>query len=239
MKIILKTILILLFASAIFLSAEEPKPALSDNDLSALISSLGDEKFETREASQSKLIELGKKQYDLIIRKCLDAFSESKDPEIRARLKNILRTLVLERNFQRKGFIGISMSNSGEQIEIDGVKNEKYFPVNVVNVVPDFPADKNGFKVGDQLLKIDDKVCSPEFQCTNIVDYISAKKPGTKMRFLVLSEKKAVVREFEITERPEMPGEPKVEEQQDDFFNKWFKQNQKPPAPKQQEKLLK
>ncbi|HBC89165.1 MAG TPA: hypothetical protein DCZ94_19675 [Lentisphaeria bacterium] len=231
MKTFLKTILIMLFASALSLSAEEPTPPAPDQQLSSLITGLGAEKFETREESQAKLIELGKKQYDLIIRNCVESFKENKDPEIRARLKTILRTLVLEKNFRKKGFVGISMANSGEQIEIE---NGKYNPVNIVNVVPDFPADKNGFMTGDQILKIDDKSCGPGFQSNDIVEYISAKKPGTKLKFLLISENKPVTRELEITERPELPGEPKVEELQDAFFNKWFKENLKSQEKQQQ-----
>ncbi len=192
--------------------------------ISALINGLGAEKFEQREDSQSKLLALGEKQYDLVVLKCLEAHIKIEDPEIRFRLKNVLRILVLKRNFMQKGFIGISMQPSREPQKIG---DEVFLPIEIVNVIPDFPAEKSGFNTGDLILKVDGNICNGKFQTTEIVNYISAKKPGTGMTFLLQSEGRLVTKELVIAERPVLPNEPTIEEQQDEFFRNWLRVNLK------------
>ncbi|MFZ2654129.1 MAG: PDZ domain-containing protein [Victivallales bacterium] len=234
MKTFHKSILIFLSASVIsfLLSAEDNKTAPPDQQISSCIASLGSEEFKTREESQAKLQEIGKTQYDLVLKKSIDAYAGNKDPEVRLRLKNVLRTIVTEKNFRKKGFIGISMSNSLVVLKIG---DATYNPIEIVNVMPDLPADKNGFMTGDKILKVDDNACSMNFNSNGVVEYISAKKPGTRVTFLLQSGDNTVTKEVEITERPDLPNEPSAEQQKDDFFTKWFKGNVASPVKQQQQ----
>ncbi|MFA6290483.1 MAG: PDZ domain-containing protein [Victivallales bacterium] len=192
--------------------------------ISALIGGLGAEKFEQREVSQAKLIELGANQYELVLQKCLESHVRIKDPEIRFRIKNVLRPLVIKHNFMQKGFIGVSMQQNRVSQKIG---DEVFLPIEIVSVIPDFPADKGGFTAGDLILKVDGNTCNEKFQTTEIVNYISAKKPGTAMTFLLQSNEKQIIKELVIAERPAMPNEPTIEEQQDEFFRNWLRVNLK------------
>ncbi|MCX6984531.1 MAG: hypothetical protein NT118_07250, partial [Lentisphaerae bacterium] len=79
----------------------------------------------------------------------------------------------------------------------------------------------------DQILKVDANVCNERFQSTEIVDYISAKKPGSSLTFLLQSNGEQITKEIVTAERPELPNEPTLEEQQDEFFRNWFRVNLK------------
>lgn len=219
----LQTILLFLILSLPpVILAEDDKMKETETQISALINGLGSEKFEQREESQSKLIGLGAEQYDLVIKKCLEAHIKIKDPEIRFRIKSILRPLVLKNNFRQKGFIGISMQVGRIPQKIG---NEVFLPIEIVNVIPDFPAEKNGITVGDKILKVDANICNERFQSTEIVNYISAKKPGSSLTFLLQSNGEQVTKEVVTAERPELPNEPTLGEQQDEFFRNWFRVN--------------
>jgi len=216
-------LLLILSLSPVMMAGENNTEALAQQ-ISALISNLGAEKFELREESQAKLIELGTEQYDLVLQKCLESHIKIKDPEIRFRIKNILRPLVLKRNFMQKGFIGVSMQPCRESQKIG---DEVFLPIEIVNVIPDFPAEKSGFNSGDLILKVDGKICNEKFQTTEIVNYISAMKPGSVITFLLQSNGERVAKELVIAERPVLPNEPTIEEQQDEFFRNWLKVNLK------------
>lgn len=221
----LKTILLLLILSLPpFILAEDDKMKDGEPQISTLVMGLGAEKFEQREESQSKLIELGSGQYDLVIWKCLESHIRIKDPEIRFRIKNILRSLVLKCKFRQKGFIGVSMQAGRIPQKIG---DEVFLPIEIVNVIPDFPADKNGFAAGDQILKVDGNICNEKFQSAELVDYISARKPGTGLIFLLQSDGVLITKEVVVAERPELPNEPTREERQDEFFQNWFSTNLK------------
>lgn len=221
----LKTFLLLLILSLPpVILAEDDKMKETEQQISALTAGLGSEKFEVREDSQAKLLALGEKQYDLAVSKYLESHIRIKDPEVRFRLKNILRPLVIKHDFRQKGFIGVSMQVGRIPQKIGA---EVFLPIEIVNVIPDFPAEKNGFNVGDQILKVDGNICNEKFQSTEIVNYISAKKPGTSITFLLQSDGKQVTKEVVIAERPALPNEPTIEELQDKFFQNWLRVNLK------------
>lgn len=221
----LKTILLLLILSLpLLILAEDGKTKEAEKQISALVGDLGAEKFEQREESQSKLVTQGFEMPDFTIQKCLNDYISNKDPEIRFRLKNVLRILVLKKYFRQKGFIGISMQEGRIPVKIG---DEVFLPVEIVTVIPDFPAEKSGFNAGDQILKVDGKICNEKFQSAALVNYISSAKAGTTMTFLLLSGDKQVAKEVVIAERPALPNEPTIEEQQEEFFRNWFKANLK------------
>jgi S1-C subfamily serine protease len=202
--------------------AEDNKLKESDHEISVLVPKLGAEKFEQREEAQSKLVNMGVEMPEFTLHKYLDEYVKTKDPEVRFRLKNVLRILVIKNYFRPKGFIGISMQTARVPQKIG---DDVFLPVEIVNVIPDFPADKSGFKAGDQILKVDGKTCDEKFQSTELVSYISAKKPGAKMTFLLQSNGKLITKELVIAERPALPNEPTIEEQHEEFFRKWFREN--------------
>jgi len=216
--------LLIIFSLPPVILAEDSKIKENEQQISALITGLGSEKFEVREDSQAKLLDLGEKHYELIVNKCLESHIRIKDPEIRFRLKNILRPLVIKREFRQKGFVGISMQPNRAPLKIG---NEVFLPIEIINVMPDLPAEKSGVNAGDLILKLDGKACNEKFQTTEIVNYISATKPGTVMTFLLQSEGKQVTKEVIIAERPALPNEPTIEEQQEEFFRNWLKVNLK------------
>jgi C-terminal processing protease CtpA/Prc len=204
--------------------AEDDKLKEADHEISTLVPKLGAEKFEQREEAQSKLVTMGVELPEFAVRNYLNDYIKTKDPEVRFRLKNVIRILVLKNYFRPKGFIGISMQPARIPQKIG---DEVFLPVEIVTVIPDFPADKSGFNSGDQILKVDGKACNEKFQSTELVNYISAKNPGTKMTFLLQSDGKLITKELVIAERPALPNEPTIEEQQEEFFRKWFRENLK------------
>jgi hypothetical protein len=216
--------LLIIFSLPPVILAQDEKINETGRQILALINSLGADKFELREEAQSELIEMGAGQYDLIIGKCLESHMKIKDPEIRFRLKNILRSLVIKREFRQKGFVGISMQPNRAPLKIG---NEVFLPIEIISVMPDLPAEKGGVNAGDLILKVDAKTCNEKFQTTEIVKYISAMKPGTVITFLLQSNGEQVTKEIVIAERPVLPNEPTIEEQQDEFFRNWLKSNLK------------
>lgn len=216
--------LLIVFSLHLLIFAEDEKLKETEQQISVLVGDLGAEKFEQREESQSKLVVQGIEMPDFTIQKCLNDYISNKDPEIRFRLKTVLRILVLKKYFRQKGFIGISMQEGRIPAKIG---NEVFLPIEIVTVMPDFPAEKSGFNAGDQILKVDGKICNEKFQSAALVNYISSAKAGTTMTFLLLSGGKQIAKEVVIAERPALPNEPTIEEQQDEFFRNWFKANLK------------
>ncbi len=103
-----------------------------------------------------------------------------------------------------RGLLGVAARNVDQDIQqafhlpsLDGAFVE--------SVNPDLPAAKAGVKPGDTIVKVDD---TPVKSTRDLIDYVSAKAPGQKVRVTLLRDARTVTTTVTLTERG---GEEKAE----------------------------
>jgi serine protease Do len=96
-----------------------------------------------------------------------------------------------------RGLLGVSARNVDQDIQqafhlpsADGAFVE--------SVSPDLPAAKAGIKPGDTILKVDD---TPVKTTRDLIDYVSSKAPGQKVRVTLLRDSRTVSTTVTLTER--------------------------------------
>ena len=96
-----------------------------------------------------------------------------------------------------RGLLGVSARNVDQDIQqafhlpsADGAFVE--------SVSPDLPAAKAGIKPGDTIVKVDD---TPVKTTRDLIDYVSSKAPGQKVRVTLLRDSRTVSTTVTLTER--------------------------------------
>ncbi len=96
-----------------------------------------------------------------------------------------------------RGLLGVSARNVDQDIQqafhlpsLDGAFVE--------SVSPDLPAARAGIKPGDTIVKVDD---TPVRGTRDLIDYVSSKAPGQKVRVTILRESRTVTATVTLTER--------------------------------------
>ncbi len=72
----------------------------------------------------------------------------------------------------------------------------------MLGIIEDAPAEKIGLKRGDIVLSVDGEKL---LETLDLMDIVASKKPGTKIKFKILREKKELEFEAELIGRPENP----------------------------------
>jgi len=118
------------------------------------LDSLASESFKERMEAQQHLVEWGKSSpvpaLDILFRE----FDAAGDPEVRIRLRESLRELVIARHLKEngEGYVGIQMNEMNLAVPGDKIPRAG---VQVVDVKADTPASRAGLLAGDVIVSLD------------------------------------------------------------------------------------
>jgi C-terminal processing protease CtpA/Prc len=193
-------------------------------EIVAAIQALGDDAWEKRDHADQRLRALGVDNADIVLNKLMEHYVTQDDPEVELRAQDIMREVVIKQIFhQRKGYLGVRL---GFQQEVVIVNKVTYRPITIEQVMPNTAAQQAQLIRGDKVIKVDDNLCTPNFGVTQMVKYISAKPPGTKLNLTLWSKGKEVAREVVLRQRPTFPTDPPQKSQQKEFFDRWLKEQE-------------
>lgn len=151
-------------------------------DMDTLFECLGGANWNTREDSQLKLIALGTNNPLPILESALRRYLSESDPEVKCRLEEVMRGIVLHDFDPRAAFLGVQL---GQAFQKD--KNG-LFPVPIHGIVMNTVASSNDFRTGDSIMQADDHICNGNFNTDALIRYISSQKPGYRMTFVLSRE---------------------------------------------------
>ncbi len=173
-------------------------------EVSRLIALLGHENYSERESATAAL-----KTRDRAILSRLRAAMSHEDPEVRARVEEVGRTIsardyvvpdklvqVLQRKsgrekpLTRQGFLGVSIADV-QQGRLPGAL--------ITQVLRDSPAERAGLRLQDVIAAIDDQVLDDS---TDVLEIISAKEPGSVARLKILRGGEVVQVRATLAARP-------------------------------------
>lgn len=172
------------------------------------VSNLGHDSYGIREKATEFL-----KSQNTEILPFVRRFLESPDPEVRIRANEIfdsishrertiepdlarvlLRWTGWNKPAEQRGFLGISMSD---------VENGTRPGTLVVGIVEDTPAERIGLRADDVILSVDGEVLNDSI---DLLEIISSRDPGARVRLIVRRQKEDLQIEVELTARPKEPA---------------------------------
>lgn len=199
-----------------------------------LLAGLGSEEFADREMAQLRLLEWAEAQPDHGERWLLREYQAAEDPEVRLRIRSVLREIVVG-EYQKggPGYVGIQMDEAkvalpGEVALRPGVR--------VRVVVADTPASKAGLLAGDVIVAFGKQRWEGEAAVTAFAAAVKAERPGTTIELSIV--RNGELRKIPVVLGPRpmglpevggllMPNQPEDMEAQekrakDAFFDRWI-----------------
>ncbi|MBM3860317.1 MAG: PDZ domain-containing protein [Verrucomicrobia bacterium] len=208
--------------------------AATVDDIQRAIGNLGHERFAEREAAQQRLLEMGDADHKALLAACVPVYRETKDPEVKMRLKDVMATVVDKHLFRApRGYLGVRLNRvhvrGGGQFIAAGT----VIPpgaVWVAQVLDDTGAQKAGLQANDCIIGLDGKPC--EEGPDGFIEYVQAKRPGEKVSLSVLrgattNAVSAVLGELPIAEAERI----QTKERGDEFFQRWLGEKTEPQKP--------
>ena len=198
----------------------EIEPQMSPLDLR--IELLAAKSWEAREAVQNTLIENGSQDFDRVSSALLAILATHRDPEVRFRIRQILKELVDRQVFiEHKGFLGVQLQQRPANKTVDG---RTVTPILISQVLPGHAAIRNGVRMGEEIVSVDGKYCDKkEFTLPKFIAYIQSRGPGTLVQLRLLAADGSL-RTLEIPlGRRMVDGDPPIAEQKKLFFKDWLK----------------
>lgn len=187
---------------------------------------LTDQEWPTRQAGKNELSSILEKQPEKFLKYYFYLSTESKDPEIRIVLKDILRDYYRKHIYnpdKKPGFIGIQLGAVGE-MEIKGIL---YTPIAVVIPIPGYPGAKAGLKANDLILEVDEHKCTVNFGVDEFIFYIASKSPGEKVTLKILSNNKVLTKTVTLAARPPSQINSSLKKSFSTLFQTWYNLNTK------------
>ncbi|MGJ8695822.1 MAG: PDZ domain-containing protein [Verrucomicrobiaceae bacterium] len=176
-----------------------------DQNLDQLIARLGDGSSSDRDAAIENILNLAPGDYRDLVDQLLPVFRTNDDPEIRARARHILeslyRTHVITEGQGVFGFVlGWFLDHNGKEVTS--------WPL-VLQVAPDTPAEKAGFKEGDVIIACNGVPTNGLDSRNALMRRLARLKPGTqttfKIRFSDTPEALSLEQKNETVERTLAP----------------------------------
>lgn len=221
MKLSIPLLLILLAAQLALAEPTGKAGQVTAADVRATIDLLGNESWYQRQKAQEKLHLLGKLDHQQVLDTTIEHYLEEDDPEVRFRLKEVIRDLVIAFHFQeQRGYLGILLRPVRFAERVD---DQLVYPLRVHYIFPQTTADVDKLEIGDLLIKVDDFSFDSEFGYSQLMHYIQTRKPGDTVRFTVLENGQQTVKPVVLGEQPPSPNDLPPEERQSAFFHKWFR----------------
>jgi hypothetical protein len=189
----------------------------------AVVARLGADRWPDREAAQRALVEAGQTNRDAVLESGFRILATNADPEVRIRLWEAFRGLVPTNELDRKkGFMGVSLARTGGPVERNG---QTIHPIDIMQVIPDTPAQTIGVRIGERLVRVDDQPCVEAFDVPQLVAHISSKPPGATITVVLLSDAGERTLTITLMPRPDMPGDPPIEQRREEQFERWIQEN--------------
>ena len=182
---------------------------------------LTDKKWSTRQAGKNELSQILEAQPKTFLKYYFYLSTNSKDPEIRMVLKDILRDYYRQHIYnpdKKPGFIGIQLGAVGEM----EIKGTLYTPIAVVIPIPGYPGSKAGLKANDLIIEVDKYKCSDNFGVDEFISYIASKSPGEKVILKILSKDKVLTKTVILAERPASQINPSLKKSFTTLFQTWY-----------------
>jgi hypothetical protein len=170
----------------------------------ALVDSLASEDFKQRAAAQRDLSQWALGRPDLGQDWLMREFTAAEEPEIRLRLREVLKTVVIaEHQKTGPGYVGITMQDV--QASVPGEEGLRG-GVAVTRVVPDTPASRAGLRAGDVIVALDQLRWNGDTAMTAFAEAIKRYKPGEVVQLEILRE--GELKKIPVTLAPRPMGLP-------------------------------
>jgi S1-C subfamily serine protease len=194
------------------------------DDIKRAIAELGHERFAEREAASQRLLKLAETDHKAVLAACVQPYRESRDPEVKTRLKELMAAVVDKYLFRApRGYLGVRLNRvnvRGGQLVVQGM----IVPpggVWVSQVLDDGGAQKAGMQPNDVIIAVDGKPCDsgPD----GFIEYVQTKRPGEKLTLSVVRDAAtnavtAVLGELPDSEKERIYSK----ERGDEFFQRWL-----------------
>lgn len=139
--------------------------------------------YHERATAQKALLKQAVGEEAISIDDLLAQFRVAADPEVKLRLRGVLKDVVLaKRHGLGAGFVGIRMRS--RQIAPDD--NGQRFAIQVMEVHDGTPALAAGLQINDLIIQVDEMVMREPTANDQFVDFITSKKPGDEVTMHVV-----------------------------------------------------
>ena len=207
-----------------------------------LLAGLGSEEFADREKAQLELQRWAEAQADRGERWLLREYQAAVDPEVRLRVRSVLREIVVA-EFQRNGpgYVGIQMDEA--KVALPGEAGMRA-GVRVRVVVAGTPADKAGLRAGDVIVSFGKHRWEGDLAVTAFAAAVKAEKPGNQVELGIVRNGELKKIPVVLGPRPMglpevggllLPNDPEAVEAEDRrakdaYFDRWLRERLAPAA---------
>lgn len=197
---------------------------------------LASEEFAERERAQLQLLEWAGRQPDRGEAWLLREYRAAGDPEVRLRIRSVLRELVVaDHQKAGPGYVGIQMDEA--KIALPGEPGVRS-GVRVRLVVPGTPASKAGLLAGDVIVAFGKRRWAEDRAVADFAAAVKAERPGTTVELSIVRNGELKKIPVVLGPRPMglpefggllMPNDPKEVEAQDRrakdaYFDRWLRE---------------
>lgn len=149
-----------------------------------LLAGLGSEEFADREKAQLQLLKWAEAQPDHGERWLLREYQAAEDPEVRLRVRGVLRDIVVgEHQKAGPGYVGIQMDEAKVALPGEGGMRPG---VRVRLVVAGTPASKAGLLAGDVIIAFGKQRWEGDAAVTAFAAAVKAERPGTTVELSIV-----------------------------------------------------
>lgn len=197
-----------------------------ESDVLDLVRRLGHYDYNEREAAARALAELGPRAF----RTMADVFANSKEYEVRVRIRQIVRDQFLWHTlFKQNGFLGIQFSRESYLVK-DARLPAPVMAVPVTTVVGGLPADLAGLTGGDLIVAVDGVYLTDDADKPSFPELITSRGAGAKLRFTIFRGERELELEATLIARPvenydELSGMAEKLRAQLQAFSLWWSQH--------------
>jgi len=199
------------------------------------LSGLASEEFAERERAQLQLLEWAGRQPDRGEAWLIREYQAAGDPEVRLRVRSVLRELVVAEYQQAgPGYVGIQMDEA--KVALPGEAGLRS-GVRVRFVVPGTPASKAGLLAGDVIVAFGKQRWAEDGAVAAFAAAVKAERPGTTVELSIVRNGELKKIPVVLGPRPMglpefggllMPNDPKEVEAQDKrakdaYFDRWLR----------------
>lgn len=149
-----------------------------------LLAGLGSEEFADREKAQLQLLKWAEAQPDHGERWLLREYQAADDPEVRLRVRGVLRDIVVgEHQKAGPGYVGIQMDEAKVALPGEGGMRPG---VRIRLVVAGTPASKAGLLAGDVIIAFGKQRWEGDAAVTAFAAAVKAERPGTTVELSIV-----------------------------------------------------
>ena len=219
---IYKVLVFMICVSAYAVAQEIPKE---------YVSNLTSDSFDERETAYTGLKKWAEKHPQVSSEKLFKLWSETENPELRARCLSLTKEAFL---FRKKGngqgFIGVNIRDS-IVVDPDGIQR---ISVEIIGVTPDKAGAAAGLRVGDKVIVLDDldfskikgagdiaRIIGAGGATLAFIDYVKAKHPDDVVTLEIMRNNQLIKKEVMLIRR-DLTLFPQEQEEEERSFKLWF-----------------